>query len=53
MRDTDTQPDVIALQETHGDFAIPGYEKFTQPSIVHRPRGTATAPPPPLSPSPW
>ncbi|EEC05230.1 Gas1 protein, putative [Ixodes scapularis] len=45
MRSTNAQPDVIALQENHGDLAIQWYEKFTQPSIVHKSRGTTTVPP--------
>lgn len=41
-----TQPDIIALQETYGNFPLPGYDSFIQPSIVPRHKGHQTPPPP-------
>lgn len=35
-----TKPDIIKLQETNGDFSIPGCDRYVQPSIIQKRKGT-------------
>lgn len=39
-------PAVIALQETNGEYKLPGYESYTQPSIITKKRGHQSPQPP-------
>ncbi|CAN8014865.1 unnamed protein product [Ixodes persulcatus] len=41
MTFTDTQPDILVIQEAGGALNLRGYDMFAQPSITHRRRGTA------------
>ncbi|XP_040074725.1 uncharacterized protein LOC120846886 [Ixodes scapularis] len=41
MTFTDTQPDILVIQEARGALNLRGYDMFAQPSITHRRRGTA------------
>ncbi|CAN7985635.1 unnamed protein product, partial [Ixodes pacificus] len=41
MTFTDTQLDILVIQEAGGVLNLRGYDMFVQPSITHRRRGTA------------
>ncbi|EEC19809.1 hypothetical protein IscW_ISCW013953 [Ixodes scapularis] len=41
MTFTDTQPDILVIQEAGGALNLRSYDMFAQPSITHRRRGTA------------
>ncbi|KAG0418191.1 hypothetical protein HPB47_005063 [Ixodes persulcatus] len=46
MQQTQPKPDIILIQEANGDLNIPGYQKFTQPSICFTPRKNKKLQPP-------
>ncbi|KAG0440190.1 hypothetical protein HPB47_016379 [Ixodes persulcatus] len=41
MTFTDTQPDILVIQEAGGVLNLRGYDMFAQPNITHHRRGTA------------
>ncbi|KAH9360280.1 hypothetical protein HPB48_005732 [Haemaphysalis longicornis] len=44
---TNNKPDIITLQETNGDFPLPGYDRYVQPSIIPNRKGTQPLSAPP------